>query len=69
MPCYNAASTLDEAVESILDQTFTDLELIAVDDGSIDDTRRRLETWAQRDRRVVVLSRTHGGLVDALQAG
>ncbi|MBM2842824.1 MAG: putative glycosyl transferase family 2 protein, partial [Anaerolineales bacterium] len=69
MPCYNAASTLDEAVESILDQTFTDLELIAVDDGSIDDTRRRLETWAQRDRRVVVLSRPHGGLVDALQAG
>jgi len=69
MPCYNAASTLDEAVESILDQTFTDLELIAVDDGSTDDTRRRLQTWAQQDRRVVVLSRSHGGLVDALQAG
>ena len=69
MPCYNAASTLDEAVVSILDQTFTDLELIAVDDGSTDDTRRRLQTWAQQDRRVVVLPRSHGGLVDALQAG
>jgi len=69
MPCYNAASTLDEGVESILDQTFADLELIAVDDGSADDTLRRLQTWEQRDRRVVVLSRPHSGLVDALQAG
>ena len=69
MPCYNAASTLHEAVVSILDQTFTDLELIAVDDGSTDDTRRRLQTWAQHDRRVVVVPRSHGGLVDALQAG
>src|SRR3989337_2418488 len=69
MPCYNAASTMDEAVESILDQTFMDLELIAVDDGSTDDTRRHLQTWAQQDRRVVVLPRSHGGLVDALQAG
>ena len=69
MPCYNAASTLDEAVVSILDQTFTDLELIAVDDGSTDDTLRRLQSWAQQDRRVVVLPRSHGGLVDALQAG
>src|SRR3990172_5858266 len=69
MPCYNAASTMDEAVESILDQTFTDLELIAVDDGSTDDTRRHLQSWAQQDRRVVVLPRSHGGLVDALQAG
>ena len=69
MPCYNAASTMDEAVESILDQTLMDLELIAVDDGSTDDTRRHLQSWAQQDRRVVVLPRSHGGLVDALQAG
>jgi len=69
MPCYNAASTMDEAVESILDQTFADLELIAVDDGSTDETRRRLDTWARRDKRVTVLPRSHGGLVDALQAG
>jgi len=69
MPCYNVASTVDEAVESILAQTHSDVELIAVDDGSTDDTRRRLETWSLRDGRVVVLARAHGGLVESLQAG
>ncbi|HLE23886.1 MAG TPA: glycosyltransferase [Anaerolineales bacterium] len=69
MPCYNAGATVDEALASILNQTRTDFELIAVDDGSTDDTRRHLETWAQRDRRVAVLARPHGGLVNALQAG
>jgi glycosyltransferase involved in cell wall biosynthesis len=69
MPCYNAAATLDEAVESILDQTLTDLELIAVDDGSSDGTRQNLDRWAARDVRVTVLSRPHTGLVEALNAG
>jgi glycosyltransferase involved in cell wall biosynthesis len=69
MPCYNAGGTVDEAVASILGQTRTDFELVAVDDGSTDDTRRRLETWQQRDQRVIVLPRSHGGLVDALRAG
>ena len=69
MPCFNAAATIDEAVESILAQTRSDFELIAVDDGSTDDTRRRLETWSQRDGRVLVLARPHGGQVESLQAG
>src|SRR5512134_1504931 len=69
MPCYNAAATVDEAVESILTQTNPDFELVTVDDGSTDDTLRRLELWARRDQRVVVHARPHGGLVDAPQAG
>jgi glycosyltransferase involved in cell wall biosynthesis len=69
MPCYNAAATIGEAVESILSQTYSDVELIAVDDGSTDGTLRRLEAWALRDARVAVLARPHGGLVGALRAG
>jgi glycosyltransferase involved in cell wall biosynthesis len=69
MPCYNAAATVDEAVESILRQAHTDFELVAVDDGSTDDTPRRLRRWARQDKRVLALDRPHGGLVDALQAG
>jgi glycosyltransferase involved in cell wall biosynthesis len=69
MPCYNAAATLDEAVASMLRQTLTDFELIAVDDGSSDQTGALLQAWAERERRVVVLSQAHGGQVLALQAG
>jgi glycosyltransferase involved in cell wall biosynthesis len=69
MPCFDAAATVDEAVESILAQTYTDFELVAVDDGSKDDTRARLEAWAERDRRVIAMPRPHGGLVEALQVG
>ncbi len=69
MPCWNAAATVDQAVESILRQTLTDLELIAVDDGSVDSTRQRLEDWARRDDRVRLIAREHAGLVEALSAG
>lgn len=69
MPCYNAAATVNEAVASILGQTKTDFELIAVDDGSTDGTGASLEAWAARDRRIVLLTQPHGGQVLALQAG
>lgn len=58
MPVYNGAPLVDMAVESVLSQTFEDLELIVVDDGSTDDTPMRLQSWAKVDPRMRVL--THG---------
>lgn len=52
MPVYNALPHLDEAVESILGQTFTDFEFIILDDGSTDGSRERLREWAKRDKRI-----------------
>jgi len=69
MPCYNAQGTVDEAVLSILEQTFSNFELIAVDDGSTDRTADRLRDWASRDARVRVLTFPHGGIIEALNAG
>lgn len=69
MPCRNAASTLDEAIQSILNQTWGDIELVAVNDGSTDATRVALESWARRDRRVRVIDGPAEGLVAALNAG
>jgi hypothetical protein len=69
LPVRDAASTLDDAVASVLGQTLPDLELVAVDDGSTDDSAARLDGWAARDRRVRVLRRPRAGLVPALQAG
>lgn len=69
MPAYNAAATVCAAVESVLAQTCTDFELIAVDDGSTDHTARLLEAHARRDARVRLLRMPHGGIVPALNAG
>jgi glycosyltransferase involved in cell wall biosynthesis len=69
LPCCNAAATLDEAIESIVRQTLDDLEVVAVDDGSSDETPARLDRWAHQDRRVRVLRRPRAGLVESLNAG
>src|ERR1700733_13391361 len=45
LPTYNRALTLERAIESVLNQTFTDFELIIVDDGSTDETRRILSKY------------------------
>lgn len=69
MPCYNVASTLDEAMESLLAQTLAEFEIVAVDDGSEDGTLNRLEAWALQDQRVRVLARAHAGIIPALNEG
>lgn len=67
LPCRDAARHLGEAIASIVAQTFANYEVIAVDDGSRDETRARLEAWAARDARVTVLQGEARGIVPALQ--
>jgi len=69
MPCFNAAQTLEEALESLANQTLDDFEVIAVDDGSQDSTLGMLQSWAARDRRFRVLSCPHRGVIEASAAG
>lgn len=69
LPCYNAAETLEEALHSLAAQTFTDFEVVAVDDGSTDETPAILQAWARRDPRLQVVVRPHSGVVAALDAG
>lgn len=68
LPARDSADTVDAAVESILGQTVREFEVLAVDDGSRDDTAARLEAWARRDERVRVLRAGGEGLVAALTA-
>lgn len=62
MPAYNVAEYLAEALESALAQTFTDLEILVVDDGSTDGTAGIARRFAARDARVRLLPQPHGGL-------
>lgn len=69
MPVYNAQRYLARAVESVLNQTFRDFELIAVDDGSRDESLSILRRYAGQDARVRVVSRPNTGIVGALNDG
>lgn len=69
MPVYNSIRYLDQAVDSILGQTFADLELIAVDDGSTDGSRAALAERSARDGRVRLIEQDHRGVTVALNAG
>ena len=64
IPTYNAQVTLlDETLNSVLRQTYSDIELWLVDDASTDDTPKRLDEWAKRDSRIHVIHKKHDGSV------
>ena len=69
VPCYNIEKYVRECVDSILAQTFTDFELILVDDGSTDSTGEICDEYAKKDQRVQVIHKKNGGLVNARKAG
>ncbi len=62
MAVYNAECYLAQAIDSVLHQTFTDFELIVVNDGSTDGSLVMLQAYAQRDDRIRVISRDHRGI-------
>lgn len=68
MPCRDAARWLPEAIASLDAQTYQDYDVVAVDDGSTDDTHCVLEEWASRRRGVAVISQAAAGIAEALRA-
>jgi glycosyltransferase involved in cell wall biosynthesis len=69
IPVYNAERYLEEAINSILNQTLSDFEVIIVDDGSTDASLSILNSFAQRDSRIHIISRPNTGIVGALNDG
>ncbi|HEY3282214.1 MAG TPA: glycosyltransferase [Armatimonadota bacterium] len=69
LPVYNGATHLAEAMDSILCQTYPNLEVVAVDDGSTDSSLSLLQEYARVDSRVRVLSRPHQGLPAVMKHG
>lgn len=69
VPVYNVERFLRQCVESVLNQSFGDFELILVDDGSPDNCPRICDEYALKDGRVKVIHKPNGGLVSARKAG
>lgn len=69
IPVFNAECFLVECVESIINQTYKDLEIILVNDGSTDDSLNICNQYAQKDKRVTVINQQNKGVVLARKHG
>lgn len=61
LPIYNVAPYLDETFQSIIDQSLPDIEIIAVNDGSTDNSEEIIRKWQQQDSRIVLYSQENRG--------
>ena len=67
MPAYNVEKYIGEAIESILNQTFTDFEFIIINDGSTDKTPSIIQEYAQKDKRIKFINnKTNKGFIACL---
>ncbi|SCY09268.1 Glycosyltransferase involved in cell wall bisynthesis [Lachnospiraceae bacterium XBB2008] len=69
VPVYNISDCIAECISSICEQTYKDLEIILVDDGSTDDSGDICESFKKKDERIIVIHKSNGGLVSARKAG
>lgn len=69
VPVYKVEKYLDKCVSSIVNQTYRNLEIILVDDGSPDHCGAMCDAWAEKDERIKVIHKENGGLSDARNVG
>lgn len=69
IPVYNAEQYIGKCIESVLAQTYTNLEIILIDDGSKDHSGAICDQYAQKDNRIRVMHQANGGVSMARQAG
>ena len=69
VPCYNVENYVRQCIESLIHQSYSNVEIILVDDGSTDKTPSICDEYAKKDSRVKTIHKTNGGLVSARNSG
>lgn len=69
VPVYNVQEYIDDCVRSIIKQTYQNIEVILVDDGSTDNCPEKCDTWTKKDQRIKVFHKRNGGLMSAWVCG
>jgi glycosyltransferase involved in cell wall biosynthesis len=69
IPVYNVEEYLNRCLDSVINQTYKNLEIILVDDGSTDNSGEICDEYAAKDRRIIVVHKVNGGLSDARNMG
>lgn len=69
MPVYNVEKYLNECLDSIVNQTFEDIEIICINDGSTDNSLAILKSYASQDGRIIIISQENTGIGAARNAG
>lgn len=69
LPCYNVAKYLPKCLDSIINQTYINLEIICVNDGSKDNTLDVLNEYKSKDNRIIIIEQENQGLSDARNTG
>ncbi|MEC4004430.1 glycosyltransferase family 2 protein [Flavobacterium sp. SUN052] len=69
IPVYNVASYLRQCLDSVVNQTYNDLEIILVNDGSTDNSKEICEEYLLKDNRIILLNKQNGGLSEARNFG
>lgn len=69
MPIYNVENYLNKCIESLIHQTYKNIEIILIDDGSTDHSYDICDSYAQKDKRITVIHKENGGVVSARKVG
>ena len=65
IPVYQVENYIKRCIESVISQTYSNLEILLVDDGTLDDSAKICQEYADKDSRITVLHKKNGGLSDA----
>ena len=69
VPVYNVEKFIDKCIDSIINQSYSKLEIIIIDDGSIDSSGKKCDKWAQKDSRIKVIHQNNKGVAETRNVG